>query len=480
LIKLATYVMALFLVSGGHLLAQSSFDKLITLPGKALDKVSSKMNSLQEEITNSTVKALKKMEKQELRLKRKLFKKDSAAANNLFNESAMRYTEMAGRLKSADPIRSNRVGEFFPYLDSLKTSLAFLDANSSMLGSSTGVGSVRNSLNSLNGVQDKLKYLSTIQQYVKERRAFLTSSLTKYGLGRDLTKLNKEAYYYSQKIREWKSVLNDPKQLKLAAFNVLNKIPAFKEFFEKNSFIARVFGGNSQFAGYASSSLIPDIPGLQSRAQVQQLVNTNLLSAGGGPGGNQDLLQQKLGEIKNELNQLKSKNSSWDENTEMPDFKPNEMKSKKFLQRLEWGTNLQFGKANAMLPSTANIGAQLAYKFHQNGSLGLGAAYKLGYGSIRRVSFTNEGIGFRSFLDYKLKGKFFVNGGFEFNYNAAFNEISQLKEYNLWQSSALLGLSKKYKLSKKMNGNLILLYDFLYREHIPASQPFVFRVGYSF
>jgi hypothetical protein len=156
------------------------------------------------------------------------------------------------------------------------------------------------------------------------------------------------------------------------------------------------------------------------------------------------------------------------------------MKSKKFLQRLEWGTNLQFGKANAMLPSTANIGAQLAYKFHQNGSLGLGAAYKLGYGSIRRVSFTNEGIGFRSFLDYKLKGKFFVNGGFEFNYNAAFNEISQLKEYNLWQSSALLGLSKKYKLSKKMNGNLILLYDFLYREHIPASQPFVFRVGYSF
>ncbi len=52
-------------------------------------------------------------------------------------------------------------------------------------------------------------------------------------------------------------------------------------------------------------------------------------------------------------------------------------------------------------------------------------------------------MGIRSFADYKLKGTFFVNGGFEFNYNAAFTNPGQLANSNIWTRSALLGIAKK-------------------------------------
>jgi len=66
------------------------------------------------------------------------------------------------------------------------------------------------------------------------------------------------------------------------------------------------------------------------------------------------------------------------------------------------------------------------------------------------------------------------------NYNSAFKNIEPLKNYNAWQTSALIGLSKKYQISKKLKGNMQLLYDFLAYRHVPVSQPVLFRVGYNF
>jgi len=66
------------------------------------------------------------------------------------------------------------------------------------------------------------------------------------------------------------------------------------------------------------------------------------------------------------------------------------------------------------------------------------------------------------------------------NYNSAFKNIEQLKNENAWQRSGLIGVSKKYKITKKLKGSVQLLYDFLAEAHTPVSQPFLFRVGYNF
>lgn len=65
------------------------------------------------------------------------------------------------------------------------------------------------------------------------------------------------------------------------------------------------------------------------------------------------------------------------------------------------------------------------------------------------------------------------------NHNAGFKNIEQLKNYNAWQRSGLLGLSKKYKIGKKVKGEMKLLYDFLHKDHVPVSRAVVWRVGYK-
>ncbi|HMI78341.1 MAG TPA: hypothetical protein VK484_06080, partial [Ferruginibacter sp.] len=118
-------------------------------------------------------------------------------------------------------------------------------------------------------------------------------------------------------------------------------------------------------------------------------------------------------------------------------------------------------------------------------SIGFGTAYKLGLGNgISNIKLSSAGLGLRSFIDWKLKGNLFVNGGFEYNYNAAFKSFRDLPAFNsnatsLWKPAALIGINKKYNLGK-LKGNLMVSYDFLAKQKTPQTQAFVFRFGYNF
>ncbi len=82
-------------------------------------------------------------------------------------------------------------------------------------------------------------------------------------------------------------------------------------------------------------------------------------------------------------------------------------------------------------------------------------------------------------MDWKLKGTFYLNGGFEENYVTTFTNVSELMNVNSWQKSALLGISKKYKINAKLKGNLMLLYDFLASRNFPATSSVKVRFGYT-
>ncbi len=56
-------------------------------------------------------------------------------------------------------------------------------------------------------LQDKLQQAENIKQYIRERREQLKSQLSQYtSMTKDLQKINKEAYYYAQQLKEYKSV----------------------------------------------------------------------------------------------------------------------------------------------------------------------------------------------------------------------------------------------------------------------------------
>jgi len=447
---------------------------------QSISKIEKNINSINDKIEKKTIKTLEKLQKQERKLKNKLAFKDSLAAKELFN---IDYTYKAFSTKLKDATTTTKsLNEYIPQLDSLKTGLKFLDQAKSLQDKfpKEWASKITSVNQSIDGLQSKLQQANEVKSFIKERKQLLTEQLEKYGMTKELKNLNKEVYYYQQQLNEYKSMLKDPKKLETRAIAELRKLPAFTEFMKKNSQLAQLFRLPDNY-GTAES-----LAGLQTRASVQNQMQTRFASTGVNP---QQYLQQQMGAAQAELSKLKDKINKiggGSSDMEMPDFKPNTQKTKSFLKRLEYGANVQSQKTNAFLPVTSDLALTAGYKLNDKSVIGIGASYKLGWGNgWKDIKLTNEGIGLRSFIDWKLKpifGKiegFWVSGGYEQNYQHAFTKMDQLKDVSAWQTSGLIGLTKKYKIGKKTN-NLQVLWDFLSYQQIPRRQPILFRVGYVF
>lgn len=465
----------LFAFSNPGFAQDSAMAKAGQVSQKYLSQVSNKSRQLEKQVDKRTAKALDRMIKQEKKLQRKLSKIDSLAAKNIFTKSIDSLGGLKARLKSSKAGKALN-GQYFGYLDTLSNSLGFLKESKQLLGKSKEAqGKLAKSMESVKELQSKLQQAENIKKYISERKQLLKSQLSQYtSLTKDLQKINKEAYYYAQQLKEYKEVFKDSKKAEKKAMELLQKVPAYKDFISRNSQLASLFNFPSSSGGDLAQSL----EGLQTRAQVDQLLQQRIGS--GGPNARQAITQQ-MEAARSQFDELKKNFPDLDNAGEMPDFKPKELKTKSLLQRLEFGTNVQFQRSTQFFPTTGDFAGQVGYKFSKNGILGLGASYKLGMGTgFNNIRFSHQGVGFRSFGDYKLKGTFFVNGGFEYNYNQPFAEAAQLYKQNNWSRSALIGISKKYKINNKLKGNMMLLYDFLANSQVPRQDPVKFRLGYNF
>jgi len=466
----------LFLLMLHHAAAQtpdSTMAAISQLPGKYFSQVSSKSRRFEKQVSRRSEKALNKLARQEKKMQARLAKIDSLAARNIFTRSIDSLGSLKSRLRQKTAGLQQSAGSYSGYLDTLQSSLSFLkDAKNLGERSKALQDKVSGSLKNVQELQSRLQQAEQIKAYIRERKQQLKEQLARYtGFSKDLQKINKEAYYYGQQLREYKELLKDKKKAEAKAMELLKQVPAYNSFLQKHSQLAGLF--NLSAAGNTAQNL----QGLQTRAQVEQLIQQRL---GGGPNA-QAAVSQQLSQARERFNELKDKFPDVDNAADMPDFKPNEMKSKSFLQRLEFGGNLQFQRSSQYFPTAGDIAAQVAYKFHKNGSAGIGAAYKLGLGTgFNDIRFSHQGVGLRSFLDWKLKGTFYINGGFEQHYNSQLLNEEQLQNFDNWQGSALIGISKKYKVSSKLKGNIILLYDFLHNRHVPRTDPIKLRLGYNF
>lgn len=445
------------------------------LPKAFIEDISSKAQKVDEKVMAYSEKSLKKLQKQEENLRRKLAKVDSLAASQLFDGVKEKYASLRKGLNNTEKELAG-VKEYWPKLDTLKTSLNFLSLNQlSQLKDNTQLNQLGSAIKNIDKLETKLQSAEAIRTYIKERKEILKTQLEKFGMVKELTKYNKQAYYYSQQINEYKSILQDPRKREQKALELITKTQAFQKFFSEHSELAALFPTP---ANYGTPQAIQ---GLQTRASVQALIQQQMQA--GGPGG-QAMLQQGIQQAQSEMNKLKDKINQlggMGSKTEIPDFKPNTQKTKSFWSRLEYGTNMQNTRSNMFLPTTSDLGLSIGYRLGQKSSIGLGASYKLGWGrDIRHLTLTHEGIGLRSYLDWKLKGSIYVSGGYEQNYRQRFENLNQLKQIDYWQQSGLLGVSKKYTIGKKWKGDFKLLYDFMYKTHTPETQPVLFRFGYGF
>ncbi len=471
------------LLTLGSQYCQAQHDSLVQashqLPAKYISQVSDKISSVDKKLSRQTLKLLREFEKQEAMVLEILAEKDSTRSKDLIVCSAQKIEQLQNEFVNIPGKAVTKfTGTYNAYIDTLKTSFKFLlQKEEGLIGRSGSIaGKLQQATSKLNVLERKFEKAEEITKYLRERKDHLRQELEKYGMGKELRKIEKATYYYSSYVKEYKDILRDKKKIEQKAMDLLYAVPAFKKFMSENSVLAALFKMQGADPG---TNAIPTLTGVQTRATVNAIIQTSL-----GAGGTDAFshVRQQIMAGQAELDKLKEniyKYGSADPVT--PSFKPNNQKTRSFLKRLEYGANVQFGRSNQFMPATADIGLFAGYKINDKSSAGIAASYKLGLGSgWSNIRLSSEGLGLRSYIDWVIKENLFVSGGYEQNYNSRFKNINELEQYSCWQSSVLIGISKKLKLKGKKSAKLQVLYDFLSYRHVPVTQPFIFRTGYNF
>jgi len=490
--------------------------KVAGFPGKLLSRIQRKAACLNGQLTGVTESYLQKMQAREEKLQRKLTGIDPAGAQALFAGSAQHYAALEQQIRQDTGAHKQGLSGVYPaYLDSLQGTVKFLQQNPTLLSGSkqqTGLSGLSPQMQSnlqgastqLQALQAKMGDASQAQAFLEQRKQLIGQYLTQHGMMTGpLSKLyggmNQQMYYYSQELRQYKEMWTSPDQLTQKALSVLNQLPAFQTFMKSNSMLGGLFNLPGSYSAPQA------ISGLQTKVQVAALVQAQTGSGGAAAGApsagaagseasrggavglsaGEGALQSNLQNAQSQLDNYKSKLSALgagNGDMDMPNFKPNDQKTKTFWKRLEYGADFQTTHTNYYFPMVTDFGASLGYKLGHNNVIGIGGSYKLGWGNgIQHIAFSNQGVGLRSFLQIHIKSSFSATGGFEYNYTTPFASFQNLKLIQNWTKSGLIGVTKTVSLKNRVfkNTSVSLLWDFLSYQQVPQTQPILFRVGYT-
>jgi len=447
------------------------------LSDKYINSVASRSTDLTAKMDRNTEVCLGKLRKQEDLLQQKLSKIDTSAAKRIFSNSSGEYDRIQNELKTNLQNVLKGCGKYIPGIDTAITSLKFLQQANINAKLSGNASQIKTALIKVNALEDQFKKADNVEDFIRQRKEYLQQQLASYNLGNGLAQYNKEAYYYAQQVNEFKQEWNDPSKIEGRAVGLLEKIPAFEKFMQQNSMLAGLFNIPSD---YASTGIAE---GMQTKDAVQKLMQQQMTLMG--PNGAQTA-QSNILDAQSQLTSLRNKiqqtgNSGGD--LTIPNFDPNQQKTKTFLKRIVYGINMQSTMASFYFPNQTAFALTAGYKINDKNTVGIGISYNVGWGKdIRHISITSQGIGFRSFGDFKIKGSFYGTGGFEYNYLNPFVSINQLKVSGLWQKSGLIGITKMVSIKSNLvkNTKLQLLWNFLSYYQSPQTQPIIFRVGYNF
>ncbi len=459
-------------------IAQSATDTTYSnISDKALHSINDKYTKLTAAIDEQTLKLVDRMQRREEKLQAKMQGIDSSKAQQVFAGTQAKYQQLQTQLQSPVSNAQNQLRQYLPGIDSLQTSLQFL-SNTNLPIPADKLAQIQNITTQVQQLQGRLQQANDVQAFIRDREQQLKSQLSQYGVGSQLLGINKQVYYYQQQLEQYKEMINDKEKLEQFVLNKVRSLPAFQSFWQRNSILAQLFPMPQNYGTVAA------LAGLQTRDQVAGIISQRLPGAFTPNAGGSNYLQQQLQTAQSQISQLKDKISQLaggSSDMTMPDFQPNTQRSKSFLKRLEYGFNFQTSQATTFLPAITDMGLTLGYRLSDKAVVGTGVSYKLGLGrGFSHIAFTSQGVGLRSYMDIKAKGSIWLTAGYEYNYMQQFAKLSDLRNnIDVWQKSALLGITKKINIGKKQS-NIQLLYDFLYKYEVPRGQALKFRVGYTF
>ena len=225
-----------FIQSSGSALSQDStrFEKIISSPNKLFTSLDKKTKSIKDKLSKQTGKYLTRLQRQEKRLQKRVWKKDSLLAKQLF-------TDLDGKINSLRVSQSTTKYDnvYSGRLDSLTTALNFL--KNSNLGENVNNETLKKSLEQFADLQEQLNQTEKIKEYLAQRQKLLNENFQKLGMVRQLKNYKKQIYYYSAQVKEYKALIESPSKLEAKLMQSIAKLPAFKEFFARNSQLGSLF-----------------------------------------------------------------------------------------------------------------------------------------------------------------------------------------------------------------------------------------------
>jgi hypothetical protein len=452
---------------------ERGLQKILNFPDRLSAKLQTQQQRMQGKLERQSEKYLSKLQRQENKLRKQLKQKDSALVAELQLGSDSLFNSWKGTLARDSGQMARLPNTYSGKLDSMKTAIQFL-GKQPILSKLSG-NQYRYLTERYEGIGNQINQASYLKKLVEDRKALLREKLSSLGLTKQLGKYSKQVHYYQQQLQEYKQILEQPDLIEKKALELLSEVPAFRQYFYKFSALSAMFRSPGQVEDMDPATLLN---GLQSRSSIMadltnrfgSVPNTQQAVTAGLADG-----QAQLTGIKDKLMNAVNKGETLD----MPGFVPNQEKTKTFLKRLVPGFNLQSSRSNRFLPLSTDIGFSLGYKVNNKSIIGASFLYKIGWGNdIKHVAITHEGVGLRTFIDYKLNKSFWLTGGAEWNYYARFQTLAVFKTVNSWQQSALIGLQKKRAFGK-YKATVSVLYDGLWNKHLVHTQPIKFRIAYT-
>jgi len=483
-----------------------SFDELDKIDS-AIQHTSGKIDSLQS-LKLPTEKYTRKLDSLSARLKSKVA---NDKADSVAGEFKTKIKAGQKRADSLQQIVSDRKAKLQKSIDQKLSFRDSLNINNdptgvSKLGSNplTGVNSQLPQINTsmpgfdetktnLNGASLPAKDLPSVQMpkvpqeineaqnKINELQNFPKEKLNDIGIGDDIAKVKsqiQEVETVTKKAQEYKDDIKEISEGNLEKTKAIPqelekqvlKIDEVKAFQTEGQKFETTKNALQQYQTMMAS--MNDKKALEENAK--ELAQGKL----------QDPFAGQEAKLKNgiaQLDKLKMKYKSIPDSRYLPKRVPNEMKGKPFRERIIPGTSLQFYKGDNF---AIDFSPYVSYKLSKRFRPGVGVTFREEFNK-KSPFLKKQGVyGYRIMNDFRWFGNFYLHTEGEWLHfteeaNARYKFPAD-EEEGPWHFRLNTGLFKTYKISKRLDGQMQILYNVLDLTRFPQTKNTSFRFGVEY
>lgn len=459
-----------------------------------LDSRERKLDRYHKRASRTTQKFLQKIQRQEQRIANRLRATDTSRYRQFANLKAISPDSLQQQLQDSALLKkaASVKGTAQRRIDSLSRIRSFVAPYTT--------GQHADAL-SPGDIQQQAAIREYTEKILRERSKAVQKLLEGSPLAGKAQKLGNIHSQYRQQVQYWKQLSEEPDAAEQKALDYLRGIEGFDEHLGRQG-----PPGSGALSGKSAAEL--EQMGYQTKASVEKQLQSQFgdqlnaiqQQAGGQLRQYTDKLGKGLDKAKAAREKIREagalaaegKNaiSSGAGALKKREGFSNPMRGVPFRKRWEWQYNFQVQRASAdgLRPAMLQTGVNVAYRQTAALSLGMGIDGSIGLGSNwQHLKLSYEGIVGRAFADYKIIWGFSLQGGYEKSLRPMNRPYTILQEQHgnagnvktamgLLQDAAYLGIMKRYRISSKWQGTILIGYNFL-NDKTNLSSPWIIRLG---